>query len=809
VFTPAIRPKANRTTNPKTNRTRSTPCGSVITTNDNENKDVIKTDSLNEPNDKLLNAITLMTMTPLQPLTEDEHGPMGKIGGIPPRWANGNSSPSSGIGDGRNETDTRPPPGFAQCLYRTRSVSLGGDQRQSSTIGDTIGTIAPIGFNRRSRGVSISESPSGRMTMPQLSSNPFSFPSSFDGRPPRGDNLSYGGLSQRKGSMSSLWAGSSLSGSSWMLDEGKSFDETETLFLGCAVGFSKLISSNAQRSNGGRRLGPPRTISTRSQDWETSFHHYANQLLRLSAPSEVQSAVDDSLGPFITSIFQGSDDFTTKSEEGSVAVETLSEYDNVLEVVTEQCSISAEEGRDVLQQMVDVLVTGTIPSSKEQEEEEIMQQQLLCQGMMKSVLDDEAVDQESSPMAADTDNATHGGPSELLSVGQSSEGFTSSRPAMTENILVMPESKKIIKPLDDNHEDKDSVSKSNGKSSKGKHRKQNKQKEKAQAKDLAAALFKPSRPRSNSNLSDKHSPPIPGVEPIEGANISGIPAMMVPQQPYPNQYNKYSCLIPSGQTRNLSCHSSGSGGASLYVQQGQKLEETAFYLLIAHPEISQEAAISASSTCSGNADVAFYIVEEVLAAPPVCRHMLQGACYRSDCAFSHEVDGHTCAFWLRGRCGKGSECKFLHGFDDAKVQSLQQEIPVQQPQSNAQKEHHQSSQVKGNVVQQPQSIAQKVHPQSSQVKGNIVQQPQSIAQKVHHQSSQVKGNVVQQPRSIAQKVHPQSSQVKGNPVTKNADNASQSTDQVFPDQQPSSAAPLSSISKFQPMPSSSHAAIYQ
>jgi hypothetical protein len=45
--------------------------------------------------------------------------------------------------------------------------------------------------------------------------------------------------------------------------------------------------------------------------------------------------------------------------------------------------------------------------------------------------------------------------------------------------------------------------------------------------------------------------------------------------------------------------------------------------------------------------------------------MLNDGCYRSDCHFSHDVDGHTCLFWLRGRCGKGdSGCRFMHGFSE-------------------------------------------------------------------------------------------------------------------------------------------------
>lgn len=48
---------------------------------------------------------------------------------------------------------------------------------------------------------------------------------------------------------------------------------------------------------------------------------------------------------------------------------------------------------------------------------------------------------------------------------------------------------------------------------------------------------------------------------------------------------------------------------------------------------------------------------------PVCRHYLQGNCRRSDCGFSHDVEGKVCKFWINGGCLKGNECEFMHGID--------------------------------------------------------------------------------------------------------------------------------------------------
>ena len=45
---------------------------------------------------------------------------------------------------------------------------------------------------------------------------------------------------------------------------------------------------------------------------------------------------------------------------------------------------------------------------------------------------------------------------------------------------------------------------------------------------------------------------------------------------------------------------------------------------------------------------------------PVCRHMLEGGCFRADCEFSHDVSHMPCRFWLQGHCEKGDQCPFMH-----------------------------------------------------------------------------------------------------------------------------------------------------
>lgn len=44
----------------------------------------------------------------------------------------------------------------------------------------------------------------------------------------------------------------------------------------------------------------------------------------------------------------------------------------------------------------------------------------------------------------------------------------------------------------------------------------------------------------------------------------------------------------------------------------------------------------------------------------VCRHFMNGACMRSDCWFSHDIDRTVCKYWLAGNCLAGENCVFSH-----------------------------------------------------------------------------------------------------------------------------------------------------
>jgi len=159
-------------------------------------------------------------------------------------------------------------------------------------------------------------------------------------------------------------------------------------------------------------------------------------------------------------------------------------------------------------------------------------------------------------------------------------------------------------------------------------------------KELAATLFRPARPRQNS------------IESEDAASSH-------------QQRSRGSSNASTTMTNSLD--DSGSNNNIFFEQQ---LDSCVEILLSMNQDLSEEAASEASLMANTDFNLAQHIIDSALAAPPICRHMLHEGCYRSDCTFSHDVDGHTCLFWLRGRCGKGTACKFLHGFNEKLLNAI-------------------------------------------------------------------------------------------------------------------------------------------
>lgn len=175
----------------------------------------------------------------------------------------------------------------------------------------------------------------------------------------------------------------------------------------------------------------------------------------------------------------------------------------------------------------------------------------------------------------------------------------------------------------------------------------------AAADELAATLFRPSRSRQSS---------VDETIPNFSASIDLPQPPLIPELPLPlNPYKSYSA---------------GKNAEEQQQQQEQHhIRNTAEILRSMHVDLSEDAAYAASVLAGADVNVAQHVVEQALAQLPVCRHLLADGCYRADCSFSHDIDSHTCLFWLRTRCGKGaSQCRFLHGFAEKLLENLPEHL---------------------------------------------------------------------------------------------------------------------------------------
>jgi len=179
-------------------------------------------------------------------------------------------------------------------------------------------------------------------------------------------------------------------------------------------------------------------------------------------------------------------------------------------------------------------------------------------------------------------------------------------------------------------------------------------------KDLAATLFRPARPRQNSIESEEVA-----VSTRSRGSSNASASMMTTM----------ASTIEEGGIDHGSNNTTGAN-TNFYFQQ--QLNSCVEILLSMNQELSEEAAAEAGLMANTDFNLAQHIVDSAMNAPPICRHMLHDGCYRSDCTFSHDVEGHTCLFWLRGRCGKGNSCRFYHGFHQKLLDNIADQQEQQQ-----------------------------------------------------------------------------------------------------------------------------------
>ena len=381
---------------------------------------------------------------------------------------------------------------------------------------------------------------------------------------------------------------------------------------------------------------------------ESAVDAYATRVLKTSSPPE--ACIDESLGPYVTSLLRCS---LLDSSEANVT--SIPEFDSLVELLEEHCSLSPESATGVLQTIATAVKTGVVQDpvgkkggngftrafetgSLSVESAYGMNPDALF-GVAKSDDDDPLAPEEFPALSqadGESSELTKRGtplkpdrliPIDLLGVLDDPSTPVAKNNTITEEVSAVKEDTTL--PVSK----KGSVSK----------KKKNSKKE---AGDLAALLFRPSRIRQNSIDADA----------VSRSTNSGA-SMQGPSLEYPSETSHF------------------------FQQQWDAAVEM---LLSMNPDLSEDAAAEAAYSAGADINVAQYIVDSALSAPPVCRHLLNEGCYRSDCHFSHDVDGHTCLFWMRGRCGKGESCRFLHGFSERMMEGIHREWPNEGPNAGTQ-----------------------------------------------------------------------------------------------------------------------------
>lgn len=459
---------------------------------------------------------------------------------------------------------------------------------------------------------------------------------------------------------------------------------------------------------------------------ESAVDAYAARVLRIKSPPE--ACIDPSLGPYVTSILRCALAENTahgSTVTGELDVNDIPEFESLSELLEEHCSMSAEVARCALQYIVNAVRTGVIDSLFDDQaslrsgslnsmssgvgnimniggssfgsrfsgrscrsqsvgsesddlainllgnmlkDADIQQTDVITEGQVSEsplgsgsggddppgfLLDEEQYPQHSTHQDLGTNMDTKLSGQEAsdgsFPCGAGANGISATPlkpdrliPVDLLGVLDDPSTPAVVIKTDKSEEPaevektdtppKDSMALL---ASKRSHMGKGRKKSKAQASDLAAVLFRPSRSRSNSTISEKKSPKL--------RPLAGPPPGFL------------------GSTLSSSPHMQGLGMSALLQQQ---MDSATQILMSMNVDLGEEAAAEAALVSNADVNIAQYVLDGAMTAPPVCRHMLNNACYRSDCQFSHDVEGHTCLFWLRGRCGKGASCRFLHGFSE-------------------------------------------------------------------------------------------------------------------------------------------------
>jgi hypothetical protein len=404
---------------------------------------------------------------------------------------------------------------------------------------------------------------------------------------------------------------------------------------------------------------------------ESVVDAYATRVLQKMSPTE--AVVDTSVGPYITSLLRCAEIHDQQE------VTALSEFDSLLELLEDQCSMEQEAATSAVKAIAKAVVTGIVPSEIKRDRSssfglfggntietrtrsasfglytgggldsfktlresieplEPIPATPACKGKMDPISSGGSAGDPFNPLQT-------GGPSPMKMENLVPVDLLGALDNPSPHISRIGGHAHYRQAYEQEQQPKEEVQLSNDdeafptlkaavsapvKRSAGEKTGRGKKGLKTHSdRDLAAALFRPARPRQNS---------------IEIEDI---------QDPY---------------SKHLTTTAPSNSYTNQYYQQ--QLDSCVEILLSMNHELSEEAATAAGLMANSDFNIAQYIVDAAMSAKPVCRHMLHDGCYRSDCQFSHDVEGHTCLFWLRGRCGKGGSCKFLHGFNEKHMEGI-------------------------------------------------------------------------------------------------------------------------------------------
>uniref|UniRef100_A0A8J9S575 C3H1-type domain-containing protein n=1 Tax=Phaeodactylum tricornutum TaxID=2850 RepID=A0A8J9S575_PHATR len=385
-----------------------------------------------------------------------------------------------------------------------------------------------------------------------------------------------------------------------------------------------------------------RSYQQQQQSPTEAIDDFAQHVLTRRAAGDV--SVDSSLGSYVTSLLR------CASETDLTDITRMDEYEGLVELLQEHCCMDTPQARDALEEIARAVRSGSVPKGRGF----LSPGGLYASGgfhsmhTMGSALPDVAgadgpestTDFDEFPPLGKTATVTspiHADnliPIDLL--GELDDPDDGNVPDASESDRIRQENFPPLAPT----EPPPSHKKGKQGTKKGKHKSSN----------LTADFFRATSRSRQSSIDETAS------------HHTTTPPM------YPQQHHYSPTLSASSPPLSSTIAIHGNESAQYYTHQ-QWLSATEI-LLSMNPEVDEEAAGAAATLAHADVNVAQYVVEQALTAPPVCRHLLQDGCYRADCTFSHDIEGHTCVFWLRGRCGKGDSCRFKHGFDEKVLDRL-------------------------------------------------------------------------------------------------------------------------------------------